>query len=124
MMRILIVDDDTNVLLALGRFLDLKGAETIAATGLNGALAVLKATPANEPFFAIVTDNDMEAPGDGVRLLAEVRRRHLKIPVILMSGGITEEEREDLRRKGFAEVFCKPASAKDIVAALQKLAAQ
>jgi DNA-binding response OmpR family regulator len=79
MKRVLVVDDDPDILEALTLLLETRYAITSAG---NGALALELMT--RHAFDAVVLD--LMLPGlDGTRVLAELRQRGNPVPVILIS---------------------------------------
>src|SRR5512135_3193369 len=79
--RVLIVDDEKPVRTLLSNYLSSLGFETAEAGDAEEALAML----AREPFQLVLSDIQM--PGrNGVSLLAEIRRLHPDIAVLMLTG--------------------------------------
>jgi len=84
--RILVVDDESSLLLTLVANLELEGFEVLAAASAEEALAILSATPVD------LVLSDIRMPGmNGVDLFREIRRRTPETPVVLMTAFALEE---------------------------------
>ena len=79
--RILVVDDDSDHLALVGRWLSLEGLEIACAESGESALAALEAKRPD----LVITDLVMNGI-DGIRLLREIHRHDPVMPVIVMSG--------------------------------------
>lgn len=95
-MRILVVDDDKNVLRGMTRLLHQDGHTTATATDGNEAIELIfQAHYRGEPPFQLIL-LDLEMPGmDGFEFLRQ--RKHLsrlsEIPVVIVTGQTEEEIR-------------------------------
>ena len=113
--RVLIVDDDEQILRGLARGLK-QDHDVLLATSPAVALAMAEA----HTLDAVVTDHDLGDDGgrDGVWLLEQVRGRHPDARRILMSGG--QPTIEAHLESGLVGRFLpKPVGAKDVLAALR-----
>ena len=82
MARILLVDDDEDVLRGMRRVLQRLGHEVVAAGDGRQALRALE----GDPCEMVITDINM--PGmDGIELILALRDRWPKVPIIAISGG-------------------------------------
>jgi len=79
--RVLLVDDDAEVLRAFSRVLRAQGYEVTSAASARQAMDELK----SGDFDVIVSDITMPEM-DGIQLLREVRDRDLMVPVVLVTG--------------------------------------
>lgn len=117
MHRVLLVDDHAVVRRGVRAILeDHFGAISVSEAG-NGDDALAAVT---QPFDAIVLDLSM--PGrDGFDLLAEIKHRAPKIPVLIMS--LHSEDQFAMRalRAGAAGYLTKSAAAEQLVAAITKV---
>ena len=105
MSRLLVVDDDIQMLSALEAALRRKG-HTIE-TASNGFDAISKLEKA--PFQAIITD--LRMPGmDGLELLQQVRRTRPSLPVIVLSAYGTVPTAVDAMKAGATDFLLKPFS--------------
>src|SRR5690606_30819090 len=79
--RIMIVDDDPNVLSPLESYLQKSG---FAVRALEGAALALKAADDDSPDLVI---SDIGMPGmDGIALCRELKKANPSLPIVLMSG--------------------------------------
>jgi len=106
--RVLVVDDESDVLLSLRIVLETAGYEVFEATSGEEALEMLGET---EPDLVVL---DIVLPGiDGWEVLDEVRGR-TDIPVILASANAHPGLRERAERSGCKALFTKPFSAEEL----------
>lgn len=111
--RVLVVDDDLQVLRATTRVLRAGGYDVMQAT--DGAQAVELAK--REQYDAILSDISM--PGmDGIQLLHEVREHDLHVPVILITGKPALATAMQALDFGALKYLVKPASAEEITSAV------
>jgi CheY-like chemotaxis protein len=115
-MRILIVDDEVPVASLLADAIQLQGHETTVVHRGADALARLGET-AYDAVFLDVLMPEMS----GVEVLRGIRTAHPTLPVIVITGHAREEELEELRRLGVAEVIEKPFILKNLGEALSGL---
>jgi DNA-binding NtrC family response regulator len=102
---IFIIDDDRHMRSACLRVLTKAGwIVACAETGDEGLRAIQNAT---EPIDAILLDQLM--PGlSGMEVLAEIQIMNPAIPVIIMTGSITDESTAELKQKGAFACLPKP----------------
>jgi CheY-like chemotaxis protein len=82
MARILVVDDDAEVLAVIRRALTRDGHDVV--TDLNGEAALEHAQ--NEDFDLVIVD--LVLPGmDGLELMRTLRQRDAELPLLAISGG-------------------------------------
>lgn len=117
MQRVLLVDDHTVVRRGVRAIVEdnLPGIELAEAGNGDEALRAL-----DEKFDAVVLDLSM--PGrDGFDLLAEIKHRHPKLPVLIMS--LHGEEQFALRalRAGASGYLTKSSAPEQLVTALTKI---
>lgn len=122
--RVLVVDDEPAIRRQLVVALAQRGYEADAVADGVAALAALAAAEAEErPFSQVVTD--IRLPDiDGLKLLAIVRSRHPRLPVVVISGYGGEGTAEAVRRRHRAAFLPKPVAADQLVAAFQAIAAE
>lgn len=113
-MKILIVDDESEICASLSSMLEWRGFEV--ATAANGlrAIEILK----EKTFDIIMSDINMPTM-DGVELLKHVVTAYPTVPVVLMTGYADYNE-EDLLRIGAKTVLHKPFNSKTLVETLSK----
>lgn len=115
--RVLLVDDDDAVRLALSRVLRrLKMSVTTASSG-NAALELIGA----ERFDVVLSDVMM--PGmSGIELLREIRGRDLELPVILMTGTPLLQTAMEAVEHGAYKYLTKPIPATVLTENVQRAA--
>lgn len=116
--RILVVDDSTVIRRLLTDALATDPAIEIAGTAANGRIALAKVTQINPDLITL----DMEMPDmDGLATLAELRKTHPKLPVIMFStltqkGAVATLNALQL---GASDYVTKPANVGGVTAAIQ-----
>jgi DNA-binding response OmpR family regulator len=113
-MRVLLVDDEPELVFTLAERLELRGFEVDAVTTANDALQHLGE---NTYDIAVV---DLKMPLlDGIEFLDLVRRRGLDLPVIFMTGHGGMEEGEQGLSEGACACLFKPVSLGELIAAMR-----
>jgi DNA-binding NtrC family response regulator len=97
--RLLIIDDNEEILTSLKSFLSKKGYEVVSASNGLDALKLLEA--ATVDFDLVVTDLVMPNIS-GVAVTAIIKKQNLKMPVIAITG--YGEQPEALAREVHADV--------------------
>jgi DNA-binding response OmpR family regulator len=113
MKNILIVDDDAALLTILAEAFSSRWRWCHVLTARSGTEAqrVLERVPVD----FVLTDLDM--PGmDGYELLAGMRRRHSGVPVLVMTGSVSEDMEERLRSIGVSHYVVKPLNLRELAA--------
>ncbi len=116
-MRLLLVDDHAVVRKGIKAILedDLPGVQVIEAGNGDQALALL-----TEPFDAVVLDLSM--PGrSGIDLLAEIKQRQPRLPVLIMSLHGEEQFAVRALRAGASGYLTKAAAPDQLVHAVSKV---
>ena len=80
--RILLVDDDLEILDVTTQNLEMRGFEVVAASNVNDALRLIS----NESFDVLLSDLHMPDVGDGLTVVSAMRHAHPKAVTILVSG--------------------------------------
>tara|TARA_R110001599_G_scaffold353527_1_gene593614 strand:+ start:58638 stop:59975 length:1338 start_codon:yes stop_codon:yes gene_type:complete len=101
--RLLLVDDDTNLLKLLGIRLEAEGFAIQSAASAAEALQLLR----NHPVDLVLTDLRMEGQS-GLDLFAQVRHFYPGLPVIIMSAQGTIPEAVSATQMGVFEFLTKP----------------
>ena len=119
--RILLVDDEPQVLAVAAEALQRIGltAETYSSAGL--ALAAFKFDSGS--YVALLTDLSMPEMS-GVDLAAEIRRLSPHVPVVIMTGHLTETARAKARALGQVQFIQKPFDLPQLQAQFAGLAAE
>lgn len=81
MTKILIVDDDPDMVDA-GRFvLEGRGYEVVSASGVDEGMRVLAEAQPD----LVILDVMMEEPDDGIRMARQIRRKGLTLPILMLT---------------------------------------
>jgi len=116
MKRVLLVDDEPSILVALRSLVERRGWEALVARSGIEALALLDGTGGRPD--AVVTDFSM--PGmDGLELLAAIRRRDRHLPVILLTAHGSERLASGARQAGACAFLAKPFDIDELSQALE-----
>ena len=115
-MRLLVVEDDPTISSFLVKGLQEAGYAVDAATdgqrGLHLALT--------EPYDAAVLD--LMLPGrDGLSVLEELRRRHIAVPVLILSAKRSVDDRVKGLQAGGDDYLTKPFAFSELLARVQAL---
>ncbi|PWC50322.1 response regulator [Azospirillum sp. TSA6c] len=114
--HILIAEDEVLAAMALEDFLSFKGFRvTVAANGVEALERY-----AAERIHALVTDLRMPRM-DGETLIREIRDRDATLPVVVMTGYLTEDS--DLKQERWKplEIFSKPVNPRTICNTLHRM---
>ena len=112
-MRVLIVDDDVSIVVALQMLLERDGHEVITCTN------PLNAAREEAPFDVVISDFNMPSI-DGVQLLERLRETHPRARRFLMTAYDRNDAITRAERSGLVEqVFAKPWRIETIRAALR-----
>lgn len=116
-MKILIVDDDAIVVQSCVRILEMEGIETQVANTVEDGEKLLSAAGASSPFALILTDVKM--PGqDGFEMIRRARKIRPDIPILMMTGYLTNKTMEKGRRYGADNYIAKPFTPDELVDAV------
>ncbi len=115
---ILVVEDQDLVRSALADSLVSLHYEVITAVHGHEALAIYDASP--EGVDLVITDMIMPVMG-GKELYYALRKRETAVPVIIISGYVTEEERRDLGKHDQVFWMPKPPNLQQLAALLAQL---
>ena len=118
-MRVLVVDDNPTMLEILKLIFENSKFEVVQAnSGTTGYAEVMKAPPA-----LVVTDTNMPN-GNGLELLAKIKKSHPNIKVIVLFTYLATDEKitmSDVYGMGADLVFSKPFWAEELMANSLKL---
>lgn len=108
--RILVIDDEAGIREALDALLSSVGYEV--STAESGNVAVERAE--REPFDLAITD--LRMPGlSGVDTVAALRRIKPSLPVIVVSGYVSDESARRCSEAGAARIVSKPFDIDDLL---------
>ena len=114
-MKIIIVDDEVNMLKTLGAVLRREGFEIRGVSSGFDALKILQSEPSG------MVISDMKMPGmSGLQLLREVRNLGLSIPFIMMTAFGTIEDAVEAMRLGASDYVTKPFRMEEIINKIRK----
>jgi two-component system alkaline phosphatase synthesis response regulator PhoP len=113
--RILIIDDEQNIIEILSHILTKNGMDVVSAADGIEALKLLN----TEKFSGVVSDLLMPNM-DGLELLKILRKNKNRVPFIFLSGNATPLDEHDMINYGAYEAIHKPELEK-IPDALRKL---
>ncbi|MFV1959286.1 MAG: sigma-54-dependent transcriptional regulator [Planctomycetota bacterium] len=113
--RVLVVDDEPDVLLGLGKLVESTGAEARAAGSGEEALALLEGWPPH----LVLSDISMDGMS-GMELLDEIARRLPATRVVLITGFGTIELAVTAMHHGAAHFITKPFDNEEIVSAVRR----
>src|SRR5215468_5163748 len=114
MARLLIVDDEPNILSTLRRALELEGYGVEVAG--SGRIALEKHRPGG--FDAVLLDVAMPEM-DGLTALKALREREPELPVIMMSGNATLATAVEATRLGACDFMEKPLTTDKVLITVQ-----
>ena len=102
-LRVLIVDDNEELRKMLGEVLERMGYGVESTDKAKEALSIVERGKADLMLL------DLKMPGvGGFDLLKLVRRRHLPIPVIVVSAHISQDVAKELAKVGIQGMIAKP----------------
>ena len=118
--RVLLVDDDPNVVASLRRILRRLGFEVRVACSGDEALDAL----AGGPVDVVVTDQTM--PGmDGLTLLDQARKRFPGVARIMLTGVVDQDMEDRARLQGDVfRLYAKPVDAQELAEGIREAAAR
>jgi len=119
-LRVLLVDDDPNVLDSLADSLSGEGHEVTPALGGAAGLAAFSAQSGTTPFDVIITDLGMPHV-DGRQVASSIHAISPGTPIILLTGWGQQLQDNDELPQGVLTILTKPARLRDIRVALAGL---
>lgn len=116
--HVLYLDDDESMVFLIQRLLRLRGFQVSGFGIAEEALSAIRANPQN--FDLVVSDFNMPK-ASGLDVARAVRAIRSDLPIVIVSGAVTDELLAGARAAGVQEVVCKPNSVKDLVDAIGRL---
>ncbi len=114
----LIVDDEAAIRTTLNRILERAGMITIEAANGHSALILLTETALGIDIVLV----DLAMPGmNGLELLAAIRQRYPKLPVLLMSGNPGQVTDDSLPLDLYTDFIPKPYRSQDLLEKMSRL---
>ncbi|MGP1508245.1 MAG: sigma-54-dependent transcriptional regulator [Sphaerochaeta sp.] len=115
-MKILVVDDETNIRALMCRYMKTEGIEGVEAENAYSAQRILRA----EPFDGILVD--LKMPGmDGLEFMKWVREEGFRMPVIMMSAHGEITDAVDALKHGVQDYIVKPFDPEEVIIKLKNL---
>jgi DNA-binding NtrC family response regulator len=109
-LRVLLVDDEEDLVSAMAERLALRGFQVETATRAADAMRHLD----QSGFDVLILDVRMPGSG-GLRLLAEMKKKHPGLPVILFTGHGSVADAERGVQEGAFDYLVKPIEVDDLV---------
>jgi len=103
--KILVVDDEKQIVCLFAEFLEKTGFEAVVAFGGEKAIEILNAGAVIDLVIL-----DVRMPGvSGIDVVKALKKTKRDIPVIIISGNIgIQGELEQLKKLGCTDIFSKP----------------
>jgi len=117
--HVLYLDDEEPLVFLMTRMLERLGYRVSGYVRAEEALAAVRADPGQ--FDLVVSDLNMPRMS-GLDVARELARLRPDLPVLLTSGYLTEEVREQALQLGVRELIYKPNTVEDLCAAVQRFA--
>lgn len=108
--RILLVNDDENLVISVRNMLQRFGYEVTGFTDAREALKVFSEKPSE--FDLVITDH-MMPHGGGEKMAEEMLRIRSGIPIVLCTGNIDSVPDEKLKERGLRGVIVKPFTLRE-----------
>jgi DNA-binding NtrC family response regulator len=113
--KILIVDDDLGCREAITHIVRAEGASAITADSGESALHVLR-----EKEVDLITTGIYMPGMNGLDLCKEIKKRGITTPIVVISGGGTLRDANELMKLGILNFMGKPFNVNDIISGLEK----
>ncbi len=120
--RILIVDDEPAMRLALARVLGCVGYRVDQAENGEEALARITGAQAEPPFYDLLLTDIRMPKMSGIELIQELRAHRIFLPVIAMSALPEKELLEKLLGNGCSDYVVKPFEVEDLLQCIERVA--
>ncbi|KPK65932.1 MAG: hypothetical protein AMS21_03505 [Gemmatimonas sp. SG8_38_2] len=118
-LRVLIVDDEDELVSALAQRLNLRGFQAEGLTTGAEALAYLEVTPCDVVLL------DVKMPGiGGLELIKRIKEQRPELQVILLTGWSSAEDARKGKELGAYDYLMKPVKIDDLVKVLLSAAAR
>ena len=115
-MKILIVDDETNIRDLMCRYMKVEGIDGVGAENAFSAQRILR----EEPFDGMLVD--LKMPGmDGQELVKRVREQGFRMPIIMMSAHGEISDAVNALKSGVQDYIVKPFDPAEVIIRLKNL---
>jgi CheY-like chemotaxis protein len=116
--RILLVDDEQDIVKVGKQILERLGYEVVASTSSVEALEIFRS--AQQPFELVITDLTM--PGmTGLELARQVLDSRPAVPIILCTGYTNHGVEDQAKELGISKIFLKPIIVQDLSIAIREV---
>ncbi|MDG2307190.1 MAG: response regulator [Candidatus Binatia bacterium] len=116
---LLIAEDDKQVMTVLSMMLEAAGYSVIPCE--DGGAAVKAFADNHEQVAAALIDFRMPVM-NGAEVFRELRQINPNIPVVLMSGNLSDPDLDELKAQGLSGIVTKPCTRKTLLSALREAA--
>jgi len=117
-LTVLFVDDEESILIAGKSIMERRGY--IVDIALDGDIALEKYESNPDKYDFIVTDQSMSRMS-GENLAHSIRKLGSSIPIVLSSGNLEEDEKNNYKEKGISVFLHKPWTADQLIECLNEL---
>ena len=117
-LRVLIVDDEEELLSTLLERLEIRGVETVGVMTGQDALNEVEQTE----FDVVVLDVKLKGE-DGVDVMKRIQGIRPELPVILLTGHLSQDTNREGREAGAFDYLLKPTDLDVLIAKMQEAAA-
>jgi DNA-binding NtrC family response regulator len=117
-LRILIVDDEEDLVSTLAERLAIRGFQVEGATSGDDALTCLR----QHEFSVVIVDVKMPGIG-GLQLTEQIKQEHPGLPVILFTGQGSLDDAERAAQQGALEYLLKPVDIEELISKISSAVA-
>jgi ActR/RegA family two-component response regulator len=115
--RLLLVDDDENVLITMGAILKRHGFQVTSASSVSEAIHEIT----KQTFDILVTDLNIGEPGDGFTVVSAMRRMQPDAAALIITGFPAFDNALQAIRQQVDDYLVKPIPPADLVATIERV---
>ncbi len=112
--RVLIVDDEDDLLSTIVERLEFRGIETVGVQTGEQALAKIR----EQEFGVVVQDVKLKGE-DGIEVMKLIKKLRPELPVILLTGHMSPESSREGIQAGATDYLLKPINLEDLIVKMQ-----
>lgn len=116
--KILVADDDVNIIASLKYILSEENIDIIAMTKPEAVLENLQSTSVDLALIDMNFQQDTTSGAEGLKLVEEIRKLDDKLPIIVMTGWATIDIAVDAMRAGAKDFIQKPWNNERVISAI------